>query len=399
MNCFSGKGLLMRMDATAVGNWQAHFEQLALQIGSCFARGDLRRRATAYVRGLLGPVQRKNGWQLAEHLGDATPHGVQRLLDRARWDADGLRDELVRYACEHLLTEGDGGVLIVDETGFLKKGDKSVGVQRQYSGTAGRIENCQIGVFLALAGPRGRALIDRELYLPKSWCDDRGRCREAHVPEEVDFATKPKLAMRMIDRAWQAGIRPRWVLGDEVYGSDSKLRRFLDEHGQPYVLAVSGQQRLWQDLEQQRVDTIARSIPSSSWLRLSLADGSKGPRVYDWAAGQFGIATEHGLIHWLLIRRGLDDPHEQAYYLCAAPPQATAHDLAIAAGQRWSIECCFESAKQETGLDNYEVRNWHGWHRHVTLSMLALALLAVIRAAAGPDAKPSQKRRRVIWSH
>lgn len=191
---------------------------------------------------------------------------------------------------------------------------------------------------------------------------------------------------------------PPW-LGDEVYGSDGKLRRFLDVRGQPYVLAVSGQQRLWQDFEQQRVDAIARSIPGSSWLRLSVADGSKGPRVYDWAAGQFGIATEHGLMHWLLIRRGLDDPDEQAYYLCAAPPQANAHDLAIAAGQRWSIECCFESAKQETGLDNYEVRSWHGWRRHVTLSMLALALLAAIRAAADPDAKPIQKRRCVVWSH
>lgn len=389
----------MRMDAAAVGNWQAHFEQLAEQIGSCFARCDLRRRATAYVRGLVGPVRRKNGWQLAEHLGDATPHGVQRLLDRARWDADALRDELVRYACEHLLTKADGGVLIVDETGFLKKGDKSVGVQRQYSGTAGRIENCQIGVFLALAGPRGRALIDRDLYLPKSWCEDQERCREAHVPQDVGFATKPQLAMRMIDRAWRAGVRPPWVLGDEVYGSDGKFRRFLDARGQPYVLAVSAQQRLWQDFEQQRVDHIARTLVSSAWHRLSVADGSKGPRMYDWAAGQFGAPTEHGLMHWLLIRRGLDDPQEHAFYFCAAPPQATAHDLAIAAGQRWAIECCFESAKQETGLDNYEVRSWHGWHRHVTLSMLALALLATIRAiACAPDQTPNQKRARVTWS-
>ncbi len=372
----------MCMDATMVRGWESHFDQFVDVIGGCFGRCDLRRRASSYVRGLLGPVQRKNGWQLAEHVGDATPHGIQRLLGRAKWDADSVREVLMRYAREHLLTEGDHGVLIVDETGFLKKGDKSVGVQRQYSGTAGRIENCQIGVFLALASVRGRALIDRELYLPKSWCDDEDRMRAADVPSDIRFATKPRLAQRMIERAWQSGLRPRWVLGDEVYGSDSKTRRFLESHGQPYVLAVSSQQRLWKDLVQQRVDRIADAIPSEGWLRLSVADGAKGPRMYDWAAGQFGAMIDTGLMHWLLVRRQIDDPHRRAYYLCAAPPEATAQDLAIAAGQRWSIECCFESAKQETGLDDYEVRSWQGWYRHVTLSMAALTLLSVIRAAA-----------------
>ncbi len=387
----------MSMDATTIQGWSHHFDQLINQIAMCFCRRDLRRRAAAYVRGLLGPVQRKNGWQLAEHVGDATPHGVQRLLDRARWDADDVRDELVRYAREHLLGDHDPGVLIVDETGFLKKGVKSAGVQRQYSGTAGRIENCQIGVFLALVGSRGRALIDRELYMPQSWIDDAPRLREARIPSHVRFMTKPKLAQQMIGRALETGLRPRWVLGDEVYGSDSKTRRFLESHGQPYVLAVSGQQRLWQNLVQQRVDTIAQTIPPDAWQRISVADGSKGPRVYDWAAGQYGVPTEKGLMRWLLIRRSVDNPDEYAYYLCAAPPEATAHDLAVAAGQRWSIECCFEAAKQETGLDDYEVRSWHGWYRHVTLSMLALALLAVIRAQA-VKAAPNQKRAKLIWS-
>jgi SRSO17 transposase len=394
----------MRMDATVVRGWEAHFEHLIGAIGGCFRRCDLRRRASSYVRGLLGPVQRKNGWQLAEYVGDATPHAIQRLLDRASWDADEVRDALMCYARAHLLTEGDHGVLIVDETGFLKKGDKSVGVQRQYSGTAGRIENCQVGVFLALAGVRGRALIDRELYLPKSWCADEERLLAADVPSEVRFATKPQLAQRMIARALQSGLRPRWVLGDEVYGSDHKTRRFLESQGQPYVMAVSRQQRLWTNFVQQRVDKIAETIPSDAWLRLSVADGAKGPRVYGWAAGQFGAMTETGLVHWLLIRRQIDDPHQRAYYLCAAPPEATAQDLAIAAGQRWSIECCFESAKQETGLDNYEVRSWHGWYRHITLSMAALSLLSVIRAIAN---KPVSKKTRnvksqkqnMIWSH
>jgi len=390
----------MGMDAMAVQGWASHFDQLIQRIGSCFGRCDLRRRAAAYVRGLLGPVQRKNGWQLAEYVGGATPHGLQRLLDRASWDADAVRDELVFYAQRHLLTERDAGVLIVDETGFLKKGEKSVGVQRQYSGTAGRIENCQVGVFLALAGPRGRALIDRALYLPKSWCEDTDRLREAHVPANVGFLTKPQLARRLLERALQAGLRPRWVLGDAIYGSDYKTRRFLESHGQPYVLAVGGQQRLWVDLRQQRADQIVRTLPLNAWQRISVAEGSKGPRVYDWAAGKFGVPTDRGLVHWLLIRRSATsggDPHEHAYYLCAAPPEATVRDLAIAAGQRWTIECCFESAKQETGLDEYEVRSWHGWYRHVTLSMAALAMLAAIRAESASP-KVAQKGARLIWS-
>jgi len=390
---------MMRMDATRVQGWACHLEQLIERIGGCFARHDLRRRAAAYVRGLLGPVQRKNSWQLAEHMGDATPHAVQRLLDRASWDADAVRDALLGYAHQHLLTDRDPGVLVADETGFLKKGDKSVGVQRQYSGTAGRIENCQIGVFLALAGPRGRVLLDRELYLPKSWCEDTARRRAAHVPAEVGFMTKPQLAQQMIGRALDAGLRPRWVLADEVYGSDSNTRRFLESRGQPYVLAVTSQQRLWVNWEQRRVDHLMKEIAPGDWHRISVAEGSKGPRVYDWAGGRFGAPTQTGLVRWLLIRRSVangDESHGHAYYLCTAPPEATLQDLAIAAGQRWAIECCFESAKQETGLDHYEVRSWHGWRRHVTLSMAALAMLAVVRAQAGDPSPP--KGGRMIWS-
>jgi SRSO17 transposase len=393
----------MSMDVATVRGWEAHFDRFIAEISGCFGRCDLLRRASAYIRGLLGPVQRKNGWQLAEYVGDVTPHGIQRLLDRARWDADDVRDTLLPYARAHLLTEGDHGVLIVDETGFLKKGDKSVGVQRQYSGTAGRIENSQVGVFLALASSRGRALIDRELYLPKSWCEDQDRMRAADVPPDVRFVTKPQLAQRMIERVLQSGLHPRWVLGDEVYGSDSKTRRFLDSHGQPYVLAVSCQQRLWRDCVQQRVDKIADEIPTDAWRRISVADGAKGPRVYDWAAGRYGARTDRGLVRWLLIRRSIEDATERAYYLCTALPEVTVPDLAIAAGQRWAIECCFESAKQETGLDNYEVRSWHGWYRHVTLSMAALALLTVIRVAASETISKKRqtgtsKKADLIWS-
>jgi len=244
------------------------------------------------VRGLLGRVDRKNGWQVAEHLGDDKPYGVQRLLGRARWDAGAVRDEVRRYAAEHLLAPGDGGgLVVVDETGFRETGEKSAGVQRPYSGTAGRTENCQVGVSLALSGPRGRALIDRELYLPEGWCGDRARCKAAGVPKPVAFATTPQRARRMLDRAFAAGTRPRWALADEVYGNDTKFRRRLAGLGQPFVVAVESDQRLWVDLTRRRVDEIADELPAGAWSRLSVGDGSKGPRAYDWAAGKLGGAS------------------------------------------------------------------------------------------------------------
>jgi SRSO17 transposase len=373
-----------------VYKWADEFDVLWQQTGRCFRRHDLRSRAEGYVQGLLGRIDRKNGWQMAEYLGNKTPHGVQRLLGRASWDAADVRDELSRYVHKNLLLSNEAGILIVDETGFLKKGDKSAGVQRQYSGTAGRIENCQIGVFLALAGENGRALIDRELYLPKSWCGDVERCKSAAIPQDVRFATKQQLAMKMLKRTFKNGITPQWVLGDAIYGSDSKFRRFLESNSQPYVLAVSSQQRLWIDYKQERFDAIVKDIPEDKWFRMSIADGAKGPRVYDWAAGRFGTPNESGLVKWMLFRRSVDSPDELAYYMCLSPHDATPQDLAIAAGQRWNIECCFEVTKQETGLDEYEVRSWHGWYRHVTLSMLAMGFLTVVRAEAG-KAKPLKK--------
>jgi SRSO17 transposase len=338
-------------------------------------------------------VERKNGWQVAEYLGDRAPYALQHVLDRAAWDADRMRDGLRDYTASHLLAPGEGGALVVDETGFLKKGVKSAGVQRQYSGTAGRIENCQIGVFLALAGSRGRALVDRELYLPQGWVDDPARCRGAKVPPGTGFATKPRLAERMLSRALDGGLRPTWVLADEVYGGDSRFRRFLEERGQPYVVAVSAQQRLWMNFRQKRLDVIARELPGECWARWSAGDGLKGPREYDWAAAKQGRPAEGGLLRWTLFRRRVGKPDELAYYLCLAPERATVHDLVAAAGTRWSIESCFEAAKQETGLDGYEVRSWHGWYRHVTLSMLALAFLAAVRAAA-KAAEPLKKTGR-----
>jgi SRSO17 transposase len=378
------------MDANIVSSWEGHFDSLFDDhVGAVFPRRDLRHQARGYVRGLLGSVDRKNSWQLAEHLGQEKPFGIQRLLSRASWDADALRDELIRYASDHLGKKD--AVLIVDETGFLKKGTKSVGVQRQYSGTAGRIENCQVGVFLALSTSKGHALIDRALYLPESWCHDRTRCDEAGVPDEVEFATKPQLAMKMIGHALDQGIKADFVLADEVYGNDGKFRRFFESRGQAYVLAVSSAQRLWVNLEQKRVDRIAADAPKNTWFRYSVAEGAKGPRVYDWNAARFGVLTETGHQHWLLIRRHIETG-ELAYYMCCAPPEVNAKDLARAAGRRWGIEVCFECAKQQTGLDEYEVRNWDGWHRHITLSLLAAAFLTAVRIAASEPRRSKSRR-------
>lgn len=387
----------MSMDTAVMSGWAEQFDRLSRRVAGCFVRKDLRRRAERYVHGLLGRLDRKNMWQLAEYLGDATPHGLQRLLDRAVWSADTVRDVLVGYAREHLLADDEPGVLVVDETGFLKKGVKSAGVQRQYSGTAGRIENCQIGVFLALAGPGGRTLIDRDLYLPKTWCDDVERRKEASIPSDATFATKPQLAKRMITRAWSAGLRPQWVLADEAYGSDSKFRRFLESKKQPYVVCVRCDLRLWtESAGRQRVDAIVADKPVSEWFRHSVGKGAKGPRLYDWTAQRFGQATEDGLIHWLLARRSIEKPDKIAYYFCLAPVDATPADLAVAAGRRWAVECCFETAKQETGLDEYEVRSWHGWYRHITLSMLAMAFLAVTRSEAHTAEKDAKTQKGAI---
>ena len=353
--------------------WSAEFAALLGRLGPRFGRAEPRRRLAAYLRGLLAPVARKNGWQLAEAAGDRTPDGVQEFLSRVRWDADAVREDLLAYVGTHL---GDaGGVLVLDETGFIKKGVKSAGVQRQYSGTAGRIENCQVGVFLGYASRYGRALIDRALYLPKGWTADQPRRGGAGIPDEVAFATKPKLGLAMLERARAAGLPFAWVTADSVYGADSVLRRWLQAQGLGYVLAVTKAHRLGLA----RVEEQAADLPVTAWQRLSAGDGAKGPRRYDWAYLPYGSDTPPGWEKGLLLRRGLAAPHELAFYLTHAPHGTALADLVRIAGTRWIIEACFEAAKGEVGLDQYEVRSWTGWHRHVTLAMLAHAYLAVIR--------------------
>ena len=385
-----------RDEVLEVAGWARGIAGVQGCIAARFHRSEPRRRVLDYLKGLLSPVERKNGWQLAEQAGDATPDGVQRLLSTYVWDADLVRDDLRSYVVEHL-GETDG-VLVVDETGFLKKGTKSVGVQRQYSGTAGRIENCQIGVFLTYATAQGRVLLDRELYLPQGWAEAAERRREAAVPEEVAFRTKPQLAQRMLERAVEAGVPFRWVAGDEVYGNDRNLRRWLEGAGIPHVLAIKRNEKLWvltdKGPRQVRADQLASGVEESGWVRLSAGNGAKGPRVYDWRRVVIRPLREPGQGYWLLARRSLAQPEELAYYVCFGPADTTLEDLVRVAGTRWTIEECFEEAKGQVGLDQYEVRKWEGWYRHITLAMLAHAYLAVVRQQANAcfDGKKGENR-------
>jgi len=328
---------------------------------------------------LLAGLERKNGWTLAEHAGEACPDGMQRLLRRACWDADAVRDDLRDYVVEHL---GDrSGVLIVDDTGFVKKGTKSAGVQRQYSGTAGRTENCQVGTFLAYASVKGRALIDRELYLPQSWTEDRRRCRAAGVPDDVEFATKPRQAQAMIERALAVGVPFGWLTADEAYGQVKYLRVWLEARDVFHVLATKCNDTVvTADFADARVDALIAAVPGRGWRRRSCGNGAHGPRIYDWARVPIRPVHAPSRGHWVLARRSISDG-EIAYYVCYGPARTTLNQLIAVAGSRWAIEECFQAAKNEAGLDHYQARAYPAWYRHVTLSMLAHAFLAVMAAS------------------
>ncbi len=325
--------MLGRPTAEQVRAWAGEVEVVGNRIGRHFARSEPRRRAVGYVRGLLGDAERKNGWQMAEALGEATPDGVQHLLARADWDADAVRDELIDYVAESLGVPD--GVLVVDETGFLKKGVKSCGVARPYSGTAGRIENSQVGVFLAYAGAKGHALIDRALYLPKEWTGDRDRCDEAGVPDAVAFATKIALAKRMVERACDRGLPARWVAADSVYGCDSRFRFGLESLGLGYVLGVRTDFAVCVGFRQVRAKALLAEVPAAAWHRLSCGTGSKGPRRYDWAVARTNCPEPERSSRWLLIRRSVSDPTEVAYFACGGPPATTLPELVAVAGRRW----------------------------------------------------------------
>jgi SRSO17 transposase len=366
--------------------WSERFNEMFALVAGEFENAGSRKRARAYLLGLLSHTERKNGWTLAEFAGDRSPDGMQRLLNSYAWDPDAVRDVVRQYVVSSI---GDpAAVLVADETGFLKKGRRSAGVSRQYTGTAGRVENSQVGVFLAYAAPDGsRALIDRELYLPKAWAADRARCRAAGIADEVAFSTKPELARDMLERAVAAGVPFAWVAADEVYGQNPVLRDWLEEHEVSYVMAVPCSETMIAARRKRRADELAALVPADGWQRLSCADGSKGPRLYDWALVSTA-SRDHRLLVRRSLHRGEKGIRELAYFLCYAPRGATLAELVAVAGARWAVEDCFAEAKNETGLDHYQVRLYHAWYRHVTLSMLAHAFLAVTACAARPGPSP-----------
>ena len=355
--------------------------ELSARIGLRFGRAEVRSRVGRYLRGLLASVERKNGWQMAEELGDQNAHGVQRLIAEADWDEEAVRDDLRTYVIEQL-GETDG-TLVVDETGFLKKGKKSAGVARQYSGTAGRRENSQVGVFLSYASSKGAAFIDRALYLPDEWTQDRVRCREAGIPDEVEFATKGELAKLMLARAFAAGVPAEWVVGDTVYGYD-ELRLWLEEQQKNYVLAVPETHQVWVQGQPQPVGLLAALLPEEAWVVLSAGEGSQGPRLYEWAWLQLPNEMEamSERARWVLIRRSLSDRSQRAYYRVYGPATITLAEVVQRAGSRWQIEEGYEQAKGGVGLDQYEVRTWRAWYRYMTLALVAYAALVVMRAQA-----------------
>ena len=360
--------------------WWTQFGALIDRIGPRFSRYEPLRHAAGLMLEMVSGLDRKNCWTIAEHRGDRSPDGLQHLLSRAKWDAEAVRDDLRDYVVDAF---GDpGAVLVVDETGDVKKGTATVGVQRQYSGTAGRIENAQVAVYLTYAAPRGHALIDRALYLPKSWAEDADRCQEAGIPtDRRGFATKPTLAKMLISRAVEANTPAAWVAGDEVYGADPTLRAAIRGHGLGYVLAVSANRRVPTEAGPIRVDALPAMLPARAWQKHSAGAGSHGHRLYSWA----WIAllpeddTDTGQ-HHLLIRRN-DRTGELAYLRCYTPHPVPLRTLVVVAGQRWRIEESFQAAKGLTGLDQHQVRRWVSWHRWTTLAMLAHAFLAVATAA------------------
>ena len=368
----------------------ALWERLHERIAQRFGRVEVRARLKRYLAGLLARIERKNGWQLAEAIGEAGPQGVQRLLNAAVWDAEAVRDDLRAYVLEHL-GDTESGVLVIDESGFPKKGNASCGVAPQYCGTTGSTTNCQVGVFLGYASRHGIAFLDRALYLPRVWADDSARREVAGVPKDVQFTTKPALAKQMLARAFAAKVRVRWVVADSFYGRAHHFRRWLEEEGQAHVVGVLPTQVVEHNGQRQRATALAERLPTHAWIRRSAGEGSQGPRVHDWAVLALSEVCPAGMQRWLLVRRSLSDPTDCSYYRAYGPADTTAEESVRVAGMRWSIEEGLAQAKGEVGLDHYEVRGWDAWHRFVTLGLLAHAYLAIVSARARPTPRDSRQ--------
>jgi SRSO17 transposase len=410
------------MQEDELAYWAPDFERFHARFAPFFARSEPRQEAARYVRGLLSPAKRKNSWQMAEAVGEKDPQAMQRLLYQAGWEADAVCAELQQFVIERF--GNPDGIAVLDDTGFVKQGKHSVGVQRQWCPPLGKRENCQIGVFLTYVSPHGYTFFDRRLYLPQGWCDDPARCRAAQVPEGVQFQTKPELAQAMLEGALSRGLPLRWVTGDERYGDSPTLRDWIAAQGRCYVLGVDANTFVFRERPAVEPPTkpprgrprqhprlaagaalpepVAQVVASwgpKRWQRLAIAAGEKGPRTHDWAAARV-VESRDGLpaaTLWLLARRGIEAPHELAYYFGWAPEETPLLTLAQVAGARWTTEQCYAEGKGEAGLADYEVRYWHSWHRHVTLSMMAHAWLASIRRSerergAGEKGEPTRGR-------
>ncbi len=362
-----------------IEEWPERLKALLERMDPVFPTWRSRERMALYVRGLLANVERKNGWQLAEQAGEKTPYAMQQFVYRGRWDPDKLQRETIRYLME-ALADADG-VLVVDESGVLKKGTHSVGVQRQYSGTAGRVENCQIGVFLGYVSRYGRGLLDRALYVPEVWASDPERRAKAGVPNTVCFETKPEIACRMVKQALDEGVPARWVAGDSVYGDNPGFRTELEDRPIGYVLGTSlNDARVPIGLRRRPLNEVVAALPEDGWQRLSAGEGSQGPRWYDWQLVVLSTFPRQGWSRALLVRRSVQEPRDIKVHRCYYPDGTPLATLVRVAGCRWTIETNIEEAKGEVGLDQYEVRSWDGWYRHISLALLALAYLAVTKA-------------------
>jgi SRSO17 transposase len=358
------------------GTIKAAYEELLQRLKKHFHNELGYKNAETYIKGLLGPAERKNGWQIAETQGASTPYAIQQFIYRGKYKAEELRNELRNYVGKKLGEED--GVLVVDETGFLKQGKKSCGVKRQYSGTAGRIENCQIGVFLTYVSRKGHNPIDWRLYIPEEWINDKERSKAAGVPNGVGFKTKPQMALEMIQEATKAGILYTWVTGDCVYGDYTNIREWIEKQGKCYVMSVSGKAYVWQGFVQKAIGSILKNLPDEGWFEASCGDGSKGARVYDWLTVEINSPSVNGYRRILLVRRSKQNPNEMRAYICFAPLHVSAQKLAEVAGMRWTVETCFKESKSCVGLDQYEVRSYDGWYRHITFACIAMSLLTVL---------------------
>jgi len=367
-----------------VSEAEAEYNKLMNRLGEVFFSDLGFENAQKYMKGLLSNAERKNGWQLSEITGESTAYKLQQLIYRGSYSADKIRDITREYVKENL-GEADG-VLVADDTGFIKQGEKSCGVQRQYTGTLGKICNCQLGVFLTYASSKGHTPIDRRLYMPEVWMDDKPRREEAGVPEDLKFQTKPELALEMIQEATIAGMPYKWVTGDCAYGDSRAIRKWLEENGKSYVLNISRKEYI----DNESIDAILSKLPCDGWFEASCGNGSKGERIYDWQILPTSGVVPEGFKRVILVRRSKGDPKEMKAYLAYAPKATSDKKLVEIAGIRWTVEMCFKEAKGEVGLDQYEVRNYDSWYKHITFAMTALALITVL-ASNSLDTKTLQQ--------